>query len=91
MEENSLIILEDGKRCELLSKVTYNNVNYFLAEQVNENDKPIENYAILKETKENNDYYVEKEENKEILLEVLQLITQKFAKVVGDLKVEDLL
>ena len=48
-------------------------------------------YAILKEIKENNEYYVVKEERAEVLLEVLKLLTKEFADNVDSLKVEDLI
>lgn len=90
MEINSVITLEDDLVCDLLDKVEYNNENFFLAE-ILEDEKPTGKYAILKETKENEDYYMEKVTDANLLLEVLKLYTEKFAKLVGNITVEELL
>lgn len=91
MDKDNILILEDGLRCELLNRVKFADNNYYLAEQLNEDDEGLSNYAILKEIKENGEYYVAKEENPEILLEILKLLTQDFASGVETLKVEDLI
>ena len=91
MEKDNILILEDGLKCELLNRVTLANNNYFLAEQLDETDEGMGKYAILKEIKENNEYYVVKEERAEVLLEVLKLLTKEFADNVDSLKVEDLI
>ena len=62
MEKDNILVLENGLKCEILAKVTYANQNYFFVEQLNDGDEGMENFAILKELKENNELYVVKEE-----------------------------
>lgn len=91
MEKDNILILEDGLKCELLNRVTFAGNNYLLAEQLDEADEGLGKYAILKEIKENDEYYVAKEEKEEVLLEVLKLLTKEFADNIDTLKVEDLI
>ena len=90
MEKDNILVLENGLKCEILAKVTYANQNYFFVEQLNDGDEGMENFAILKELKENNELYVVKEENNEILLEILKILTKDFSNIVSELKIEDL-
>ncbi len=83
MEENTIITLDDNSKWELLCKVEYETQNYFLAQNN-------ETYEILKETKENNEIYVEKETDENTLLEVFKLLTKEFAHLITNLTFEDL-
>ena len=83
MEENTIITLDDNSKWELLCKVEYEAQNYFLAQSN-------ETYEILKETKENNEIYVEKETDENTLLEVFKLLTKEFAHLITNLTFEDL-
>ncbi len=91
MEKDNILILEDGLKCEILAKANFNNSNFLLVEQLDEEDEGIGNFAILKEINENNEIYVAKEENKEVLLEVLKILTKDFSQIVSEVKVEDLI
>ena len=91
MEKDNILILEDGLRCEILAKANLNSHNFYLVEQLNQEDEGIDNFAILKEIHENNEIYMAKEENNEILLEVLKILTQDFSNIVSEVKVEDLI
>ena len=90
MEINSVITLEDGLIVELLDKVEYQNSNFFLAETLI-NEIPSGEYNILKEIKENDEYYMEKETSDEVLVEVLKLFTEKLGKLVGQVSMEEIL
>ncbi len=91
MDKNSVITLEDGTNYELLEKISYQDINYFLAEKLLAEDKETGEYAILKEIKENNETYVEKEENEDILLTIIKILTTNFTNVINSLKPEELL
>ena len=58
MEKDNILILEDGLKCEILAKANFNNSNFLLVEQLDEEDEGIGNFAILKEINENNEIYV---------------------------------
>ena len=90
MDKNSVITLEDGTNYELLEKINYQDINYFLAEQLKD-DKETGEYAILKEIKENNETFVEKEENEETLLAIIKILTNNFTNIINSLKPEELL
>ena len=90
MEIDSVIVLEDGEKCELLDKVTYQENDYFLAETLDNESQPTENYSIIKASKENNEFYIEKEEDEKVLVEVLKLFTKNFAELIANIKEEDL-
>ena len=91
MEKDNILILEDGLKCEILAKANFNNSNFLLVEQLEEKEEGKGNFAILKEINENNEIYVAKEENKEVLLEVLKILTKDFSQIVSEVKVEDLI
>ncbi len=83
MDVYSVITLDDGKKWELLDKVNYNNLNYFLACMDKE-------YKVFKEIKEQEEFYVEEEKNEKTLLEVLKLMSQNFGDLLKQMKVEEL-
>ncbi len=84
MNVDSVITLEDDKKWELLEKINYQDETYFLANQVDTKD-----YAILKEIKDNDEFYVTKVDNKEELLEILKIMAQNFGEELKNKKIED--
>lgn len=91
MDIDSVIILEEGTKWELLDKVIYQDQTYFLAEMLDKDSNPLEEYAILKATQENEDYFIEKCEDEQLLVEILKLFTKNFATLIAQLKDEDLI
>ena len=85
MKVNSVITLDDKFKCLLLDKTNFDNSNYYLAVALDENDQPIEDYAVLKETIENNEIYVEKEDDANILSQILVTFTKNFNRLVDEL------
>ena len=90
MNVNSVITLDDEFKCLLLDKTNYDNDNYYIAVALDANNQPIEDYAVLKETIEGNDIFVEKIEDENILEKVLHTFTKNFNNLVDELTAEDL-
>lgn len=76
MDVNSVITLENDVNCLILEKVNYNGDNYFSAVVLNETELTDE-YVVLKEIIEDNENYVEKVDNADLLMELLKLFTGK--------------
>lgn len=85
MKVNSVITLDDKFKCLLLDKTNFENSNYYLAVALDENNQPIEDYAVLKESIENNEIYVEKEEDANVLSQLLVTFTKNFNRLVDEL------
>ena len=85
MKVNSVITLDDKFKCLLLDKTNFENSNYYLAVALDENNQPIEDYAVLKESIENNEIYVEKEEDTNVLSQLLVTFTKNFNRLVDEL------
>lgn len=77
MNINSVITLDNDIKCLLLYKVMYNNVNYFLALMLDEDDKPTDDNMILKEIVENGEIFVEREGNEEVINNLIPLFTKE--------------
>lgn len=89
MKVNSVITLETGVKCLLLDKANYENENYFLAILLDEKDEPTDVSCVLKEIIEDNETFIEREGDKDILTEVLKMFTKTFNKQVSELTSED--
>ena len=85
MKVDSVITLDNDISCLLLEKVTYENDNYFLAVLLTEENEPKDEYVIFKEIIENDEKYVEKVENTDVLNELLKLFTKSFNNMVDEL------
>lgn len=85
---DSVITLENDVNCLLLEKVTYNNDNYFLSVVLNEEEEPSDEYVIFKEINEDDQGFVEKVEDGELLAELIKEFTNSVAKLVQNLPEE---
>lgn len=88
MKVENVITLDNNVNCLLLDKANYNDTNYYLALILDEKEEPTEDSVVLKETIENGDIYVEREDNEEVLQELLKLFTKSFNKMVANLPEE---
>lgn len=77
MNINSVITLDNDIKCLLLYKVKYNDINYFLALMLDEDDKPTDDNMILKEIVENGEIFVEREGNEELINNLIPLFTKE--------------
>lgn len=85
MKVDSVITLENDMNCLLLEKVNYENDNYFLSVVLDENEEPSDEYIVLKEIIENNENYVSKVTDEEVLSQLTKLFTKSFYDLVNDL------
>lgn len=85
MNVDSVITLENDVNCLLLEKVNYLNDNYFIAVVLNEEEEPSDEYVIFKEIIENNENYVEKVEDMELLTKLVEMFTNEAKKFVETL------
>ncbi|MEG1149947.1 MAG: hypothetical protein RSE17_01495 [Bacilli bacterium] len=85
MKVDGVITLEGDINCLLLDKANYNGDNYFLAVVLDNEEEPTEDNVVLKEIIENNETYVTRETNEEILGELIKLFTKTFNTMVEDL------
>lgn len=88
MKIDSVITLENDVNCLLLEKVTYDGNNYFLSVVLNEEEEPSDESVIFKEITENNEKYVEKVEDADLLNELLSLFTNSALEMVKNLPEE---
>ena len=87
MQVDSVITLEDGINCLLLEKTEYNNDSYFMAVVLTEQDEPTKDYMIFKEVDLNNEKYIEKVKDTNLLTELLKLFNDSFNKKYSDSKI----
>ncbi|MEG1506805.1 MAG: hypothetical protein RR478_04855 [Bacilli bacterium] len=85
MKVDGVITLEGNINCLLLDKANYNNDNYFLAVVLDDEEEPTEDYVVLKEIIENEETYVLRETNEDVLAELLKLFTKTFNTMVEGL------
>ena len=60
MKVDEIIELENGTSYLLLLDSTIDNIPYFLAVKLNEQEEPTNDYIVLKEITENNETYIQK-------------------------------
>ena len=82
MKVDSVITLENDMNCLLLEKANYENDNYFLLVILDENEEPSDEYIVLKEIIENNENYVSKVTDENVLAELAKLFTRSFYDMV---------
>ena len=85
MKVDTVITLDNDMNVLLVDKTVYNDTNYFLGILLNANEEPTDESVILKEIIESDGTYVEKEENKTIIGELLNLFTKSLTKFVESL------
>ena len=85
MKIDSVITLENDVNCLLLEKVNYNNDNYFLTVVLDDNEEPSDEYVVLKEIIENNQNYVMRIMDENVLAELIKLFTKSFGEKVQNL------
>ncbi|MEG0977275.1 MAG: hypothetical protein RSF02_01845 [Bacilli bacterium] len=85
MKVDGVITLEGDINCLLLDKANYNGDNYFLAVVLDNEEEPTEDNVVLKEIIENNETYVTRETNEEVLGELVKLFAKTFNTMVEDL------
>lgn len=85
MNIDSVITLENGVNCLLLEKVVYDNKNYFLSVVLDEEEEPSDEYVIFKEIIEDNEAYVEKVEDTELIAKLVNLFSDKVRDLVANL------
>ncbi len=88
MNIDSVITLENNVNCLLLEKVEYQNKNYFMSVLLNEEEEPSDEYVIFEEERENDDIFVVKIEDAELLTELLKLFTTKANNLIANLPEE---
>lgn len=88
MNIDSVITLENNVNCLLLEKVEYQNKNYFMSVLLNEEEEPSDEYVVFEEERENDDIFVVKIEDAELLTELLKLFTTKANNLVANLPEE---
>lgn len=87
MKVDSVITLENDMNCLLLEKANYENDNYFLSVILDENEEPSDEYIVLKEIIENNENYVSKVTDENVLAELAKLFTRSFYDMVKGLPI----
>lgn len=85
MNIDSVITLENGVNCLLLEKVVYEEKNYFLSVVLDEEEEPSDEYVIFKEIIEDNEAYVEKVEDTELIAKLVNLFSDKVRDLVANL------
>lgn len=85
MNIDSVITLENGVNCLLLEKVVYDNKNYFLSVVLDEEEEPSDEYVIFNEIIEDNEAYVEKVEDTELIAKLVNLFSDKVRDLVANL------
>jgi len=85
MSVDTVITLDNNVNCLLLEKTEFNGANYFMANVLNEEEEPTEDYVIFREILEGEDKYVEKVEDKNVLTELLKLFSDITKKKVDEL------
>lgn len=85
MNIDSVITLENGVNCLLLEKVVYDEKNYFLSVVLDEEEEPSDEYVIFKEIIEDNEAYVEKVEDVELIAKLVNLFSDKVRDLVANL------
>ena len=85
MRVDTVITLDNDVNCLLLDKASYNDENYFLSVILDEAEEPSDEYIVLKEIVENNQYSVERIVDEAILTELIKLFTKSFGEKVDNL------
>ena len=85
MRVDTVITLDNDVNCLLLDKASYNDENYFLSVILDESEEPSDEYIVLKEIVENNQYSVERIVDEAILTELIKLFTKSFVEKVDNL------
>ncbi len=85
MVVDSVITLENDVNCLLLEKVIFENNNYFLSVVLNEDEEPSEEYVIFKEIVENDESFVEKVEDENLLKSLLEKFSSNVENFVDNL------
>ena len=85
MRVDTVITLDNDVNCLLLEKAIYNDENYFLSVILDESEEPSDEYIVLKEIVENNQYSVERIVDKDILTELIKLFKKSFSEKVDNL------
>ena len=85
MKVDTVITLDNDVNCLLLEKANYNMDNYFLAVVLDESEEPSDEYCVLKEIIENNESYVMKVVDENVLAELVKLFTKSFGEKVSNL------
>lgn len=67
MKVDEMITLEDGKSYGLLLDAEIESGKYFLAVLLNDNEEPTNNFKVFKETKKNNESFVNEEKDPLVL------------------------
>lgn len=68
--------LDDGKKYVVFKQAIYKGSNYYVAAELDENEEPLDSFRFFKETKENDEVFVEAvtDENViELLIQYLKL------------------
>ena len=71
MEVDSVITLDDNKKYFILLENEYVEGDYYLAVELDENEKYTNNYSVFQVTRENGEEYVDEVNNPEILSKLL--------------------
>ena len=65
---NQVVVLENGKKYFILKQAVYSGDNYFVVAEVTDDEQDLkEKFAVLHETIENGETYIEFEKNPSIL------------------------
>ena len=72
MKVDTVITLENDVNCLLLEKANYENDNYFLSVVLDDNEEPSDEYVVLKEIIEDNQNYVMREMDENVLAELVK-------------------
>lgn len=79
----NMILLEDDKKYLLLDETTLDNIKYFYAVQLNDEDfKPTENYKFLKQTNDEKSFYVTEVTDQETLSSLLIIFTNNLGLTI---------
>lgn len=90
MQVDDVIVLDNDAKCLLIEKAALENVNYFLAIVLDDEEKPTEESIVLKESIEDGDTYVEKVSNENTLKVLLEKFSKKAEELLQEVDEENL-
>lgn len=85
MKVDTVITLENDVNCLLLEKANYENDNYFLSVVLDDLEEPSDEYVVLKEIIEDNQNYVMRVVDENVLAELIKMFTKTFGDTVQNL------
>ena len=83
--KDSIVTLENGKDYVLLEDITIENRKFYMAVQVDNNDKPTGNYEVFEEHIDGEDTYLEPLEDGDLRNTILIGFTNNYINDVSDL------